>query len=107
MSGQYLKPEVEKDVIELESLPALKKPRKYKVILVNDDYTPMVFVTEVLKRFFQMNDAQAVQVMLQIHTQGKAVCGIYTREIAETKVVWVNDYARHHEHPLVCQMEPE
>ena len=84
----------------------LQPPKKYKVIFYNDDFTPMDFVVEVLKRFFQLNEELAVQVMLQVHMQGRAVCGIYTRDIAETKVLLVNDYARLNQHPLLCSMEP-
>ncbi len=90
-----------------EVRPKLKKPRKYKVILLNDDYTPMDFVVEVLKEFFFMNQAQAIQVMLQVHNQGKGICGIYTRDVAETKVAQVNEYARSHQYPLLCTMEAE
>ena len=98
---------VEHRVAEAESLTALKLPKKYKVLLLNDDYTPMDFVVDVLKRFFYMNGDVATQVMLQVHFQGRGVCGIYTRDIAETKVVLVNDYARVNQHPLLCSMESE
>lgn len=81
-------------------------PRRYRVWLVNDDYTPMGFVIEVLERFFAMSPDRAMQVMLLVHHQGKAVCGVYTRDIAETKVAQVNDCAKQHEHPLLCIMEP-
>lgn len=84
----------------------LKPPPMYKVILNNDDYTPMDFVVEVLVRFFRMNSEQATDVMLQIHYKGKAICGVYSAEVAETKVVQVNQYAREHQHPLLCSMEP-
>lgn len=83
----------------------LKKPPLYKVILINDDYTPMEFVVEVLETFFKMNREQATQVMLAVHTQGKGVCGIYTRDIAETKAAQVNQFARDHQHPLLCEIE--
>ena len=98
---------VESSQVENEVLPALKAPRKYKVLLINDDYTPMPFVVEVLQRFFHMVDSTAVSLMLQVHREGRAVCGVYTRDVAETKVAWVNDYARLNEHPLLCAMEPE
>ena len=88
-----------------ESQPELKKPPLFKVILVNDDYTPMEFVVEVLQVFFRMNREQATQVMLAVHTQGKGVCGIFTRDIAETKATQVNQYARENEHPLLCEIE--
>src|SRR6056297_946997 len=85
--------------------PELKKPPLFKVILLNDDYTPMEFVVEVLETFFLMNREQATQVMLTVHTQGKGVCGVYTRDIAETKAAQVNQYAREHQHPLLCEIE--
>lgn len=80
-------------------------PPMYKVLLNNDDYTPMDFVVEVLMRFFRLDGEKANQVMLTVHYRGKAVCGIYTAEIAETKVMQVNQYARKHQHPLMCTME--
>lgn len=92
---------------ETKMLTAVKKPRKFKVILLNDDYTPMDFVVEVLEQFFSLNVVMATQVMLQVHFLGKGICGTYTRDIAETKVAQVNDYARSKEHPLLCIMEPE
>lgn len=88
-----------------EAKPELKKPPLFKVILLNDDYTPMEFVVEVLETFFKMNREQATQVMLMVHTKGKGVCGIYTRDIAETKSAQVNQYARDHQHPLLCEIE--
>lgn len=93
------------DIAVQETRPALKKPPLYKVILLNDDYTPMEFVVEVLEIFFRMNREQATQVMLTVHTQGKGVCGIYTRDIAETKMNQVNQYSREHQHPLLCEVE--
>ncbi|HHC72244.1 MAG TPA: ATP-dependent Clp protease adapter ClpS [Thiotrichales bacterium] len=83
----------------------LKPPPLYKVVLHNDDYTPMDFVVEVLERFFAMNREKATQIMLHVHTRGKGVCGVYPRDIAETKVMQVNEYSRRHEHPLLCAME--
>ena len=82
-----------------------QKPAMYKVLLLNDDYTPMEFVVEVLCRFFNMDGEKANQVMLTVHYQGKAVCGVYTAEIAETKVMQVNQYAQKHQHPLLCSYE--
>ena len=82
-----------------------KKPSMYKVLLLNDDYTPMEFVVEILEQFFGMDRARATQVMLQVHTQGKGVCGVFTRDVAETKSALVNDYARSHQHPLLCEIE--
>lgn len=89
----------------LESRPEVKQPPLYKVVLLNDDYTPMEFVVILLEKFFAMNRETATQVMLHVHTRGKGVCGVYTREIAETKVAQVNDYARQNQHPLLCAME--
>jgi len=77
----------------------------YKVVLLNDDYTPMEFVVLVLETFFNMDRERATRVMLAVHTKGKGVCGIYSRDIAETKVAQVNDYARENQHPLLCSME--
>ncbi|UTA49585.1 ATP-dependent Clp protease adapter ClpS [Simiduia sp. 21SJ11W-1] len=88
-----------------EAKPTLKRPSMYKVVLMNDDYTPMDFVVEVLESFFSMNREKAVKVMLQVHTQGKGVCGVYTRDIAETKAAQVNQYARENQHPLLCEIE--
>lgn len=88
-----------------EAKPVLKRPSMYKVVLLNDDYTPMDFVVEVLESFFSMGREKAVKVMLQVHTQGKGVCGVYTRDIAETKAAQVNQYAREHQHPLLCEIE--
>ncbi|WP_406568423.1 ATP-dependent Clp protease adapter ClpS [Alterisphingorhabdus coralli] len=82
-----------------------KKPSQYKVLLLNDDYTPMEFVVAVLKRFFNMDMEQATRVMLQVHQQGIGVCGIYTYEIAETKVNQVMDCAKENQHPLQCTLE--
>jgi ATP-dependent Clp protease adaptor protein ClpS len=87
------------------SKPKLERPPLYAVILLNDDYTPMEFVVHVLEYFFNLDRETAVRVMLQVHTQGKGVCGHYTREIAETKVAQVNSYSRESNHPLLCTME--
>ncbi|QGM21975.1 ATP-dependent Clp protease adapter ClpS [Spiribacter sp. 2438] len=89
-----------------EAKPEVRQPRLYQVVLLNDDYTPMEFVVEVLQTFFRMDREQATQVMLHVHTRGKGVCGVFSRDIAETKVDQVNDYAREHHHPLMCTMEP-
>ncbi len=90
-----------------EAKPKLKRPPMYKVILINDDYTPMEFVVHVLESFFFMTREMATKVMLQVHTQGKGVCGSFSRDVAETKVVQVNEYSRKHHHPLLCVMEAE
>jgi len=89
-----------------EAKPKLKRPPLYNVILLNDDYTPMEFVVHILEYFFNMDRETAVRVMLQVHTQGKGVCGQFTREIAETKVAQVNNCSRENNHPLMCTMEP-
>lgn len=85
--------------------PKLKKPSLYRVVLMNDDYTPMDFVIHILEQFFAMNKEKATQVMLAVHTQGKGVCGVYTKDIAETKAAIVNDYSRENQHPLLCEVE--
>ena len=82
-----------------------ERPKLHKVILVNDDFTPMDFVVVVLETFFTMDRERATQVMLHVHTRGKGVCGVYTREVAETKVTQVNEFSRTHQHPLLCTME--
>lgn len=82
----------------------LKPPAPYAVIMLNDDYTPMDFVVEILQSIFSMEEETATQTMLKIHKKGKAVCGIYTKDIAETKAALANQYARDNEHPLMCQI---
>lgn len=93
------------DLAVEEARPALKPPAMYKVVLLNDDYTPMEFVVEVLEVFFSMNREKATRVMLAVHTQGKGICGIFTRDVAETKAALVIDYARENQHPLMSQVE--
>lgn len=88
-----------------EAKPKTKRPPLYKVVLLNDDYTPMEFVVHVLEQFFGMPREKATRVMLHVHTRGKGVCGVFTREVAETKVAQVNDYSRANSHPLLCDME--
>jgi len=85
--------------------PELAPPPLYSVLLLNDDYTPMDFVVDVLVRFFSMNLEKATQVMLHVHTRGRGVCGVYSREVAESKVAQVNEYSRLNLHPLLCTME--
>lgn len=87
--------------------PRTKKPSLYKVVLLNDDYTPMEFVVDVLERFFSMGLEDATRIMLHVHHKGKGICGVFTYEIAETKVTQVTDYARQNQHPLQCTMEKE
>jgi ATP-dependent Clp protease adaptor protein ClpS len=84
-----------------------KKPSLYKVLMLNDDYTPMEFVVHVLERFFGKNQQEATQIMLHVHRRGVGVCGVFTFEVAETKVNQVIDYARRHQHPLQCTLEKE
>ena len=91
-------------VIEAEKT-RLQPPRMYKVLLLNDDYTPMEFVITVLQRFFSLDTEKATQIMLQVHNEGRGVCGVYTRDIAATKVEQVCGFARQHQHPLACVME--
>ena len=93
-------------VLEAPSKPTLKKPSLYRVTLLNDDYTPMEFVVEILQAFFGMDREKATQVMLTVHTSGKATCGIFPRDIAETKSAQVNQCAKDNEHPLVSEIEP-
>lgn len=92
-------------VILKESKPRLKRPPLYRVILNNDDYTPMEFVVHILEIFFSMDRENATRIMLEVHTRGRGICGIFTHEIAETKVSQVNSYAREQQHPLLCTME--
>lgn len=87
--------------------PELKRPPLYAVVLMNDDYTPMDFVIEILQQYFALNLDQATQVMLTVHYEGKGVAGVYPRDIAETKANQVNNYARSQGHPLLCQIEPK
>ncbi len=93
------------DMLVEEERPKLKRPPLYQVILLNDDYTPMEFVVEILQSVFSMERTQATRVMLEVHTKGKGVCGVYTYEIAETKVAQVTTIAEQQHHPLLCTME--
>lgn len=95
------------DIAVKEKPPKTKRPRQYKVIMLNDDYTPMEFVVHVLENFFKMGRAQATQVMLEVHTSGKGTCGIFTYEVAETKSAQVVSYARENGHPLICSVEAD
>ena len=85
----------------------VKKPKLYKVILLNDDYTPMEFVVHVLERFFGMNTEQATEIMLHVHRRGVGICGVFPYEVAETKVTQVMDCARQNQHPLQCRLEKD
>jgi ATP-dependent Clp protease adaptor protein ClpS len=93
--------------VVVKTRPKTKRPPLYKVLLLNDDYTPMEFVVAVLERFFGMTHAQAFEIMLTVHKKGLAVVGVFSHEIAETKVAQVMDFARRHQHPLQCTMEKE
>ena len=84
-----------------------KKPSMYKVLLLNDDYTPMEFVVHVLERFFNKSHSEAERIMMHVHRRGVGVCGVYTYEVAETKVTQVMDFARQHQHPLQCTLEKD
>lgn len=91
----------------LKPKPKTKKPSMYKVLLLNDDYTPMEFVVHILERFFSKNKQEATDIMLHVHRRGVGICGIFTYEVAETKVAQVMDFARSNEQPLQCTMEKE
>lgn len=93
------------DLAVEEARPKLKEPPLYRVVLINDDYTPMEFVVDILESVFGMERTRATQVMLEVHTKGKGVCGVYNFEIAETKVAQVMSIAQQHQHPLLCEME--
>ena len=90
---------------KLKQKHKLKPPNNYQVIFHNDNYTPMEFVVKILTQFFQITEDKATQIMLEIHTAGRAVCGLFTHEIAETKMTQVNEYARSQQHPLLCIIE--
>ena len=92
-------------VIVEEAPPQTAQPPLFQVVLLNDDYTPMEFVVDILQRFFAMDRIKATRVMLEVHTKGKGVCGVFTYEIAETKVAQVIAYARQHQHPLMATLE--
>lgn len=93
--------------VMIKSRPSTRRPAMYKVLLLNDDFTPMDFVVHILEKFFSKTRAEATDIMLHVHRRGVGICGIYTYEIAETKVTQVMDYARAHEQPLQCTMEKE
>ena len=97
----------EHELVVSPAKPELKQPPKYRVLMMNDDYTPMDFVIEVLEGLFSMGHESATRTMMQVHTEGQAQCGIFTFEIAEAKVEQANSYAQQHGHPLQCTMEEE
>jgi ATP-dependent Clp protease adaptor protein ClpS len=95
------------DVVTLKTRTKTKKPSMYKVLMLNDDYTPMEFVIHVLEQFFSKNQDEATQIMLHVHQKGVGVCGVFTYEVAETKVNQTMDMARQHQHPLQCTIEKD
>ena len=106
MSGDAADIEFDEDIAVLdEGEPKLEVPSLYSVLMLNDDYTPMEFVVEVLELFFNLDREAATRTMLTVHTSGKAICGTYPRDIAETKMTQVNQYAREKQHPLLCEIE--
>ncbi len=88
-----------------EAKPELKQPSMYKVVLLNDDYTPMEFVVTLLEKIFGLDREKATRIMILVHTHGKGICGVFTYEIAETKIAQVNEYSQRNQHPLLCTME--
>ncbi len=105
MSDQQSSNEDDDTLLLEQTCPILKKPPLYQVVLLNDDYTPMEFVVHVLEAIFGHNREHATRIMLNVHKAGKGICGVYTRDIAETKVTAVNSYSRENKHPLLCDME--
>ena len=105
MSSDQMDIDHDEDVLLAPEEPKLEVPSMYNVVMLNDDFTPMEFVVEVLETFFNKDREAATRVMLTVHTMGKAVCGSYTRDIAETKAAQVNQYARESQHPLLCEIE--
>jgi len=105
MAGNENQNDNESGIALQAARPKVKKPPQYKVIMLNDDYTPMEFVVHVLEQFFTADRQTATRIMLEVHTRGKGVCGLFTHEIAETKVSQVNQYARENQHPLLCTLE--
>jgi ATP-dependent Clp protease adaptor protein ClpS len=97
--------EPQRGVAVAEAEPKVRHPPLFRVLLLNDDYTPMEFVVDILEKFFAMDRNHATRVMLEVHTRGSGICGAFTYEIAETKVAQVINYAREHQHPLMCTME--
>ena len=93
--------------VVVKTKPKTRKPSMYKVLMLNDDYTPMEFVVHVLERFFSKNREEAHTLMMHVHRRGVGICGVFTYEVAETKVTQVMDFARQHQHPLQCTLEKE
>jgi ATP-dependent Clp protease adaptor protein ClpS len=106
MKNQYEVPtRHDTELVVQEARPQLQQPALYQVIMHNDDFTPMEFVIAVLEAFFNMDRTNATRVMYEVHMSGKAVCGVFSKDVAETKVSQVIEYARTHEHPLLCSLE--
>ena len=105
MSDQQPGNDTDDTLLLEQARPKLKKPPLFKVVLLNDDYTPMEFVIQILMTFFAMDHAKATRVMMSVHTKGKGICGTFSYEIAETKVDQVNEYSKINQHPLLCSME--
>ena len=103
--SQQTEQQQQRGVVVEEAKPEVARPPLYQVVLLNDDFTPMDFVVVVLETFFNMTRELATQVMLHVHTRGKGVCGVFTREVAETKVTQVNEFSRANQHPLLCTLE--
>jgi ATP-dependent Clp protease adaptor protein ClpS len=93
--------------VVVKTKPKTKKPSMYKVLMLNDDYTPMEFVVHILERFFNKSRQEATRIMMHVHRRGVGICGVYTYEVAETKVTQVMDFARQHQHPLQCTLEKD
>lgn len=104
--GSILK-EIPLETVKSATQEILKEPEMYRVMLLNDDYTPMDFVVKILETFFGLDEVMATTVMLQVHKKGRGLCGVFTQEIAETKVFQVNQCAKQCEYPLLCCMEPD
>ena len=105
MSGSDVTQEHAAGAAVQEARPELNPPPRYRVLLLNDDFTPMDFVVQVLELFFHLSREKATQIMLHVHTRGVGVCGAFSRDVAETKVAQVKDFAPRHQHPLMCTME--
>jgi len=105
MGGEPSHPEFDGGVVLEESKADLAPPPMYQIVMLDDDFTPMEFVVDVLQTFFGMTREKATQIMLTVHTQGKASCGTFTRDVAETKAAQVIKYARENQHPLMCEVE--
>lgn len=105
MNIEHVVDKKQNELLVQEAKPQLREPVLYQVVMHNDDFTPMEFVVEVLESFFSLDRASATRVMYEVHISGESVCGVYTKDVAETKMEQVIDYARKHEHPLLCSVE--